>query len=651
MGSGVVRVTESVTGSVDELQRFEHCAKEPIRTPGMIQDHGILLGVDPSDSMIVLADERHAAWLGRSAAEFGGPQIEAAIRRGSSLDPLRVEVGGQTYDAIVHSSSGLSVFELEPSLSSLEYARTAVVGAIQRISSLRDRDAVRSAAVEELRSITGFDRVMVYYFHNDGHGEVVAESRIDELEPYLGLHFPASDIPPQARELYLTKLSRAIVSTERPGIPLVALEADAAALDLSQAELRSVSPYHLQFMRNMGQASTVSFSLVQDGRLAGMITCAHGTERRLPVLLRRAIEVLTSQLSLQLDSLEQIEQLTHAVAIRAERAELLSPLFASEDIASALFDGERTVLDLVPSDGAAVSIGGVVTTTGSVPPPDELAALLEALSGTTIASHALARDRADLSVLAPSVNGVLSIPLGVPGDQILFFRDEAVREVDWLGDMSESNRPDQLSPRVSFAAWKQSVVDTAMPWGRVADEALELGRELENAIQRRRERALAQEALRDPLTGLGNRRHLRMLLEQSLQAGGTDHGLSVLFVDIDRFKSVNDTHGHDAGDSVLIEIARRLTASVRPQDTIARLGGDEFVVLCEGVTAEQSRAIAERIVTAARAPIRYGTTSIPITVSCGIVDAHGEWTAADLLSRADSAMYRAKEAGRDSVSL
>src|SRR5690606_6418130 len=118
-----------------------------------------------------------------------------------------------------------------------------------------------------------------------------------------GLHFPSSDIPPQARRLYLSKVSRQIVDARDPGIPLVSLAGDPRSIDLSLAELRSVSPYHLEYMRNMGQAATVSLSLVDQGRLIGMITCAHREPRRLPVLLRRSLEVLATQISLQLGSM------------------------------------------------------------------------------------------------------------------------------------------------------------------------------------------------------------------------------------------------------------------------------------------------------------------------------------------------------------
>lgn len=637
----------------DELRRLEECAKEPIRTPGSIQSHGILLGVDPATATIVVTSENAAAWLGRAIAETGSPALEYAARTGNALDPVRVEWGGMAADAVVHRSGDLAIVELEPVVEGVEYVRTGVVGAIQRLSTLTSVDDLRREAAAEIRAITGFDRVMVYHFHDDGHGEVVADARAEEMDPYLGLHFPSSDIPPQARQLYVTKLCRAIVSTSDPGLPLVALEGspyagDVHALDLSHAELRSVSPYHLQYMRNMGQASTVSFSLVEQGRLVGMITCAHREVRRLPVLLRRSLEVLTTQIQMQLSSLAQIDRLRHTVEVRERRAALLAPLYASDDISTALLDGPRTVLDLVPADGVVVRIDGESRSAGRVPLAAAVRSLLDRLAGETLVSECLEKDRPDLAELLPGVAGLLVVTLDAEGDTIVFFRGEVAREIAWLGDPGMTNRPDRLSPRTSFGAWKQSVRGRSEAWGVVVEEAEELGRELAVAIHRRAESRLAELAMRDALTGLYNRRYLVERLAAPGPVG--PEGKALLFVDLDDFKRVNDEHGHDVGDAVILESARRLLAHSRTQDVVVRLGGDEFVVIVDGVAGEDVTAIAARIVEALAVPTVVGTHIVAITASVGIVIAPPGSSRAGLLEAADAAMYRAKRAGRNRVS-
>ena len=299
-----------------ERQRLEECVKEPIRTPGRIQSHGILLVVDTASFEIVVASENASEWLGHSVAELGSPSLEWIVASEPHGDPVRVELNGHRFDAVTHALDARVVVELEPVDDGPQLPTPSVVGAIRALGAIGDPDALRQAAAEEIKRITQFDRVMVYRFFPDGHGEVAGEAAEPDMESYRGLRFPASDIPQQARSLYVTKLSRAIVSTTDQGTPLLASDPGAAALDLGHAELRAVSPHHLEFMRNMGQASTVSFSLIGDGRLVGMITCAHRTERRMPILLRRALEVLTTQVTLQLESLESIARLRRDLSIR-----------------------------------------------------------------------------------------------------------------------------------------------------------------------------------------------------------------------------------------------------------------------------------------------------------------------------------------------
>ncbi|MRG59597.1 diguanylate cyclase [Agromyces sp. CFH 90414] len=631
----------------DELRRLAECAKEPIRTPGSIQGHGTLLGIDQT-GVIAVASENAARWLGQPVLDIGNAELEYAVRTGRAVDPVRITWEGVASDAIVHRADGLTLVEIEPVPEGNEYARTAVVGAIMRVATTTSIDELRTMAAAEIRDITGFDRVMVYHFHDDGHGEIVADEHAPDLEPYLGLHFPASDIPPQARALYISKVGRMIASTTDPGIPLVALEGDARTVDLSDAELRSVSPYHLQYMRNMGQASTFSLSLVEHGRLIGMITCAHRTERRLPVLLRRALEVLAGQIALQIGSMGEIARLRHMVEVRERRAELLAPLYGSDDIHAALLSGSQTVLDLVPADGVLVRIGDTSRSGGEVPPLGAVLRALERLGGGPFVSEALSVDRPDVAQLLPGVAGLLVVPLTDAGEVLVFFRGEVSREISWLGDPGGASRAGELSPRTSFSAWQRTVRGRSEPWGTVVEEAAELGHELEIALQRRAEAQLAELAMRDALTGLYNRRYLVERLATRGPVG--EAGKGVLFVDLDDFKSVNDRHGHDVGDAVILEVANRLVTHSREQDVVVRLGGDEFVVLLDGVIDEDVEAVADRMVRAIAAPIATGQVLLSVTASCGIVVAEPGSPRAGLLEAADAAMYRAKHAGRNRVS-
>ncbi len=631
----------------DELRRLEECAREPIRTPGMIQAHGTLLAVDADSGEIVVVSEDVADWLDLHVDEVGIPELADAARTGVPLDPIRIPWRGEPADVIVHQNGELNIVEIEPLPTGAEYARVPVVAAIQRLSNADSIEELREIVVTELRGITGFDRVMMYEFQEDEHGIVVAEDRAPELESYLGLHFPASDIPAQARALYLSKLGRAITSAEAPARRLLSNRLDTSTLDLSGAELRAVSPYHLQYMRNMGQASTFSLSLIEKGRLTGMITCAHGTERRIPVLLRRSLEVLAGQLAVQSAAMREIDRLRHSVEVRERRGALLAPLFASDDITAALFQGRETILDLIPADGVVARIGPSWRVAGEVPPLAPLGGIVDRLDGTPIVTDSLARDRPDLAELMPGVAGLLAIPLAENEGALLFFRAEVTRNITWLGDPGSGNRPEGTSPRASFALWQQLVRGRSEPWGDVAAEAIELARDLDHALSRRAESRLAELAMRDALTGLHNRRYL---VERLATRGpvGPD-GKALLFVDLDDFKSVNDQHGHETGDAVILEVARRLRANSRDRDDVVRLGGDEFVVLMDGVAGTDVHAIAERLVEAVAAPIVVGTAVLQITASCGVVVAEPGTPRVGLLEAADAAMYRAKRAGRNRI--
>lgn len=200
-----------------ERRRLEECVTEPIRTPGRIQSHGILLVVDTASFEIVVASENASEWLGHSVAELGSPSLEWIVASEPHGDPVRVELNGHRFDAVTHALDARVVVELEPVDDGPKLPTPSVVGAIRALGAIGDPDALRQAAAEEIKRITQFDRVMVYRFFPDGHGEVAGEAAEPDMESYRGLRFPASDIPQQARSLYVTKLSRAIVSTTDQG--------------------------------------------------------------------------------------------------------------------------------------------------------------------------------------------------------------------------------------------------------------------------------------------------------------------------------------------------------------------------------------------------------------------------------------------------
>ena len=645
-----------------ERLRLEACVQEPIRTPGSIQSHGVLVVLDTDARTVLLASENcsrvfdapvervlSADLVDLLGAEAADAVLGVADGRRDSFNP--VVVGGGLWDAIVHRVGRYVIVEFEPrDPDGPSPAISGVLEAIRRLSQVKTVEQLRRDTVEAISELTGFDRVMLYHFHPDGHGEVVAERRAEGMEPFLGLHFPASDIPQQARALYLTKLSRPIVDTERPVASLLTMPDSPidAGLDLGVANLRSVSPYHLQFMRNMGQASTLSFSLVSDGALIGMITCAHRSEHRIPFPVRAILEILANQVALQLSSIAEIDRLGATSRIREFRTVLVRQFGESEELINGLLDGAVSLFDVLPADGVVVSIGGSRRSAGHAPAADEFETWMRNrrdLGMDALVTNSLGLDDPELAASWGNTAGLLVVPLG-PTDYFALFRQEVISTVDWLGDQTSTNRRDDLSPRLSFSSWTQSVRGSAPAWGIVEAEAQQLGRDIEISLHRRAESHLAAAALNDALTGIPNRRFLDKRLDLDLLQRH-DGSTALLFIDLDRFKAVNDSLGHDVGDDLLIEVADRLASLVRAEDTVARLGGDEFVIVCSDASLEQSKVLADRVLAGLRTPITVGTHTIELSASVGIALTTPGMTPTELLRMADVSMYRAKSQGGD----
>ncbi len=490
----------------DEEVRLRECAQEPIQIPGAIQPHGALLALDCESLEILQVSENTADILGIAASSLLGSgaaglvDSEAvaflhafyAAEATSTTKYLAAHVNGRVVDLITHVVDGIGIVEFEPSILFTRDSAylSELHEAIQRLARASDADELRHIAACEVRELTGFDQVMVYHFHPDGHGEVVADDHIAGAPSYLGLHFPASDIPAQARRLYQLKGSGLIANSRyRPAaLQPTNNPRTGAPLDLSRAELRSVSPHHLQFMRNMGQGASCTLSLRVDGQLLGLVTCAHRTPRRIPFVVRRMCEVLVQQLVLQLHAMTRADKLTHQLQRHDVRDVLVEQIKRSPEIASGLTDEAVTILDLVPADGAAVYLNDERSTVGQAPSSAQTAALRAALtqedgSVSPLLTDALASDWPALAELVPSFAGVLVIPFGRRGDCLLWFRHEITQTVEWLGAQSLNNRSTPLSPRTSFERWRQTVADRSNSWNEVdVVEASELGRDIDQIL-------------------------------------------------------------------------------------------------------------------------------------------------------------------------
>lgn len=472
-----------MTGPVDEAA-LQRCADEPIAVPGAVQPHGALLAATEPDLDVVVASANAGELLGRTPANLAdlldGDAL-ARLRDGlagdlAEVNPLRVTVAGAEVDLVLHRADGLLLTEWEP-VAGAEQAGAVwhrrLPSVLQRLAASTTLEELSTTLARDVRTVTGFDRVMVYRFDPDWNGEVIAEARRDDLEPFLGLRFPASDIPAQARALYTTNWTRLIPDAGYERVPLVP-DVDPRTgrpLDLSGAMLRSVSPVHLEYLANMGVVSSMSVSLIDRGRLWGLISCHHYAGPHRPSYAdRTAAEFLGRTASLLLRTVVAESELEGVVDVAERAAELTAAVGRTpRTLGAALTEQDVTVLDLVPAAGAAVRLDGQLRLLGSTPPAERVPELVGAL----LAADVTATDSASSVVpaaadLLDTASGVLAVPLG-PGDFLAWFRPETLREVTWGGNPYESKVAQtddgpRLSPRRSFAAWSEIVRGSSAPW-------------------------------------------------------------------------------------------------------------------------------------------------------------------------------------------
>jgi diguanylate cyclase (GGDEF)-like protein len=665
------------------------CDREPIHLSGAIQPHGVLLALREADLIVCQVSANTGDHLGVEPSQLLGAPLVRALGGGpverlrSSLTDPRAPAGphnvtvpnGRPYEMTWHRSGPFVIVELEPADSAgavpLSAAFEDIRRSIQNLQNTRGVQALCDSAAAEIKHLTGYDRVMVYRFHPDWHGEVVAEQREAALEPFLGLHYPASDIPVQARKLYRLNHLRVIADVDYTPVPLLSnsgVEID--VLDLSLSGLRSVSPFHLAYLRNMGVQATMTISLLHGTRLWGMLACHHGAPKLVDVPMQAACRVLGQAFSLQVVTQEAHERNERRTQLLDIELQLVARMSSADSLASVLGSGPPSALALTGADGMVARIDGQTVTVGAVPPAPAVEALVDRLcrddEPAALICDDLPRRFVELIPYPAEASGVLALPLSAGyQDFVLWFRGEMIHEVLWAGDpnkamtteFASSSGEATLGPRQSFAVWAQEVRGRCRPWSAAEiDAARALARavpEFQLAQARLRLNDLARVshlATHDPLTGLPNR---SLLLDRAKEAlewpPGEDGGVVLLFVDLDRFKLINDSLGHAAGDNLLCQAAQRLKDCVRETETVARIGGDEFVILGQRMTAVQADHLAERIVLAFRQPFRLGGHEALVTTSIGVASAESGSTAAGLLRDADSAMYRAKHTGRNSA--
>jgi diguanylate cyclase (GGDEF)-like protein len=665
-----MKVQEIATGATP----LTDCDREPIHVPGHIQPQGVLIATHPHSLSVSHVSANFEASVGLPAAialdaELGallGPELLSAVNAllesgtytPSNILTLTLPIPKDPERSITaHRYKGRTIIELELPPTSNEHERFLALaqGIMVSLRNAQTVDQLCFLATREVRRLTGYDRVIIYRFDSDGHGSVIAEDKDSAIEPFLHLKYPASDIPQQARQLYIQQRVRSIPDMEYAALGLLSAPgaADPAELDMTYCSLRGVSPVHREYMRNMNVRATLAISLLPDSELWGMMVCHHRSALVQSAEIRAFCDVVGQLLSVLLQKVGETEDLAERMRRLCSITALRADLENSDNLARTLSQKSTTLLELVHAGSALIRMGEETVILGDAPAAEIAGPMVEMLRQKyreeIVGLSDAGQPGGPAEACADRASGILLMPiLNNPEDAIAWFRPEVVSTVHWAGDPRVSKSREQaggrLSPRTSFAAWSELVRGRSEAWTPTdLSTASELRRTITGALLRHAEIKLAQLSAYDPLTNLANRRTLKARLEQCRKDG--IHAMSaMLFFDLDRFKVINDSMGHAVGDQVLNEIAARLRRSEPAGATTARLGGDEFVIFWPGASKAEALVLAGSIMSQLSEPLMLTGQAHYVTVSVGV--ACSDTAGLDhLLREADESMYAAKRQG------
>jgi light-regulated signal transduction histidine kinase (bacteriophytochrome) len=487
-----------------------NCDREQIQYAGAIQPHGALLVMEEPELRILQASRNTGELLGIPAQTLVGGNLRSLFSEeqlaglrghllGQNLDgpPLhvaRTEFSNQSFDVLAHRRDQVLILELERRRDtnlSLFNVYSRLSGAIAKLEAAASLQAFLDLAAQEIRLFSGFDRVMIYKFMEDKSGWVRSEALSEGLEPYLGLHYPSSDIPEPARRLFSLTWVR-----HQPdiGYTPVALVPEnnpltGGPLDLSYSLLRSVSIMYVDYLKNMGTRSSLVLTLLKEGKLWGLVACHHHTgPKHVPYEVRAACEFLAHMISLLMSAKEDTENYQYRMKLKSTQLMMVENISRRADFISGFIEDSPNLLDFVKAEGAATIVNGEIASIGHAPSKREIEEIVEWLS-TAMSEQVFATDC--LSAHLPQAVSFKGLCAGLMAlrfsdtkdDFILWFRPEIIQTVNWAGDPKKpvdlSSDGQRLLPRTSFALWKETVRLKSSPWTEVE---LEAAKELRAAL-------------------------------------------------------------------------------------------------------------------------------------------------------------------------
>jgi chemotaxis family two-component system sensor kinase Cph1 len=492
----------------------------PIHISSQIQPHGVLLVLEEPELKILQVSTNTLKVFGIAPENMLHKKLEdlldpfqiERIKTGLSgenldfINPTKVWVRKKgdeyvVFDAIFHRNiEGFLILELEPAITqenipflSFYHLARASINQLEKTANLRDFCQV---IVQEVRKITEFDRVMLYKFDDDGHGSVIAEEKLESLEPYLGLHYPESDIPKPARKLFAANSIRIIPDAYSQPVKLFPVNNPISdrPINLTNSILRSAASCHTEYLHNMGVGASLTISLIKDQKLWGLIACHHQSPKYVSYELRKACEFLGRVIFAEISAREETEDYYHRINLTHLQSVLIEYMSQEENFIDGLVKNPQHLLDLASAQGAAVCFAGNCTVVGETPREEDLNFLVQWLKNNVeeevFYTDSLPQIYPDAESFKNVASGLLAIPIA-KRTYVLWFRPEVIQTVNWGGDPNKAFEVNQsegnvrLCPRKSFELWKETVRLTSLPWKDVeVKAALELRKAIVNIVLR-----------------------------------------------------------------------------------------------------------------------------------------------------------------------
>jgi chemotaxis family two-component system sensor kinase Cph1 len=477
-----------------------NCDIEPIHILGKIQSHGFLIAVNNKTLRISFISENIKTWLQNSVQHYvdlpfellekeidlknasNGLTISQMITIGNNgkypeiNNPLQIEVKLISYYLIINLSGEDTILEFEPMASDSQIDVQQTIGkSMSAILSGKNLDSMFQRTALEIKKIINYDRVMVYQFNEEGHGKIIAEAKTDSLDPFLGLHYPASDIPKQARELYKLNLTRIIADVNSVDSAIIGASNN-PALNLTNAGLRAVSPIHIQYMRNMGVESSFSISLISGGELWGLIVCHNYSPCFINYKAREAAKLLGEILSSALEYRQGEEDSDLFLSLNKKVEGVIDGLEKEDDVQTFLNQHAPALKDITSASGVALIFDENITTYGVTPTKEQIKEISVWLQSNMAANiyhtHRFPQIFSPALQYSQVSSGLLAFMLSRdPGEFIIWFKPEQINLISWAGNPEKQPEINadgmmQLSPRKSFDSWTDLVKNTSEKWNR-----------------------------------------------------------------------------------------------------------------------------------------------------------------------------------------